>query len=149
MNVEKIMTSEPACCSRDDDLRRVAGLMVEHDCGEIPVCDDDRKPIGVVTDRDVTCRLVAKGTNPVGMKARDCMSSPVVTVTPGTAIEDASRLMEQYQLRRLPVVDDDGRICGMVAQADLAKKAPQQIAIEVVQKVSEPNVMASGAGGIR
>ena len=65
------------------------------------------------------------------------------------SIERSSRLMEQYQLRRLPVVDGDGRICGVVAQADIAKKGPSQIAAEVVQRVSEPNVMASAAGGVR
>jgi len=149
MNIKDIMTKELACGARDDDLRRIAELMVEYDCGEIPICDDGQKPIGVVTDRDITCRLVAKGKNPLVMKAAECMSSPVVTVTPETAVEEASRLMEQYQLRRLPVVDGGGRICGMVAQADLAKKGPSQIAMEVVQKVSEPNVMASSAGGIR
>ena len=149
MRVEKIMTADPACCAPDDELRVIAQLMVEHDCGEIPICDDGHKPVGVVTDRDITCRLVAKGMNPLEMKAADCMSSPVITVGPETAIEEASRLMEQYQLRRLPVVDGGGRICGMVAQADLAKKGPSQIAMEVVQKVSEPNVMASSAGGSR
>ena len=149
MRVEKIMTADPACCAPEDELRAIAQLMVERDCGEIPICDGGRKPIGVVTDRDITCRIVAKGKNPLDMKARDCMSSPVITVRPETEIEEASRLMEQYQLRRLPVVGDDGRICGMVAQADLAKKAPSQIAMEVVQRVSEPNVMASAAGGIR
>ena len=64
-------------------------------------------------------------------------------------VEEASRLMEQYQVRRLPVVDERGVICGMVAQADVAVKGPRQIAAEVVGKVSEPNVMASSAGGIR
>ncbi|HLY39111.1 MAG TPA: CBS domain-containing protein [Candidatus Binatia bacterium] len=149
MNIKDIMTNEPACAARDDDLRRIAVMMVEHDCGEIPICDDAHKPIGVVTDRDITCRLVAKGKNPLEMKAADCMSSPVVTVSPDMAVEDASRLMEQYQLRRLPVVDGDGRLCGMVAQADIVKKGPSQIAVEVVPRVSEPNVMASAAGGVR
>jgi len=146
MNIKDIMTNEPACGARDDDLRRIAELMVEHDCGEIPICDGDRKPIGVVTDRDITCRLVAKGKNPLEMKAPDCMSSPVVTVRPEMPVEDASRLMEQYQLRRLPVVDGNGRLCGMVAQADIAKKGPSQITVEVLQRVSEPNVSAAGGG---
>src|SRR5438105_15587699 len=65
MNSKDIRTNEPACAARDDDLRRIAVMMVEHDCGEIPICDDARKPIGVVTDRDITCRLVAKGKNPL------------------------------------------------------------------------------------
>jgi CBS domain-containing protein len=120
-------------------------MMVVCDCGEIPICDDRRKPIGVVTDRDVVCRLVAKGKNPLEHSARDCMTSPAITVTPDTAIEDCARLMEQYQVRRLPVVDAGGAICGMVSQADLARKGPRSTTMEVMEKVSEPSVQA-GAG---
>lgn len=149
MKLQDIMTREPACCRPDTGLRDVAAKMVEHDCGEIPVCDEGQKPIGVVTDRDIVCRLVAKGKNPLEAKAADCMSKPVITGTPETEVEEASRLMEQYQVRRLPIVDRDGKLCGMVAQADLVKKGPGQIAVEVVQKVSEPNVMASAVGGHR
>jgi CBS domain-containing protein len=119
---------------------------VEHDCGEIPVCGAGRKPIGVVTDRDIVCRLIARGKDPLRLRASDCMSSPVITVAPETSLEDCSRLMEQYQVRRLPVVAADGALCGMVAQADLVKRAPGGIAIEVIQKVSAPSVMASAVG---
>jgi len=72
-----------------------------------------------------------------------------VTVTPDTDIDDAARLMEQYQLRRLPVIDATGRCCAMVAQADLATKGPHDTVVEVVSKVSEPNAFASGVGGSR
>jgi CBS domain-containing protein len=147
MKVEDIMTRDAACCASDAGVCEVAELMVVHDCGEIPVCDERRHVIGVVTDRDIVCRLVAKGKNPLDMRVRDCMSSPVITVTPDMPVEDCSRLMEQYRVRRLPVLDTGGAICGMVSQADLAQKGPHAIALEMVENVSRPNVMASSVGG--
>ena len=147
MQVRDIMSTDPRCCAPGDSLVDVAQMMVEQDCGEIPVCDQSGKPVGVLTDRDIVCRLVAKGKEPTTLKAQDCMSAPVVTVTPDTPIEDCARLMEQYQLRRLPVVDESGRCCAMVAQADLATRGPRDTTIEVVSKVSEPNTFASSVGG--
>jgi CBS domain-containing protein len=147
MQVREIMTSDAACCSPSAGLGEVARMMVEQDCGEIPVCDEKGKPVGVVTDRDIVCRIVAKDENPIALRAQDCMSSPVVTATPDMSVEDCARLMEQYQVRRLPVVAGDGTCCAMVAQADLATKGPRQITVEVVAGVSEPNVFASSVGG--
>src|SRR5919205_1131764 len=117
MLVKDIMTTEVECCSPTTNLVDVAQRMVECDCGEIPVCDDQRKPVGAVTDRDIVCRLVAKRANPLEKTAQDCMSSPVITAQPDMALEDAARLMEQYQVRRLPVVDGNGALCGIVSQA--------------------------------
>jgi CBS domain-containing protein len=147
MQIRDIMSPNPACCARSTSLQEVAHMMVAEDCGEIPVCDEARKPVGVVTDRDIVCRLIAKGKNPLEMRAEDCMSSPVVTANPDTPVEEAVRLMEQYQVRRLPVVDADGKCCAMVSQADLARKGPRDATIEVVEKVSTPNAFASAVGG--
>jgi CBS domain-containing protein len=149
MQVREIMTMDPKCCSPTTSLIEVAKLMVEEDCGEIPVCDEGGKPVGVLTDRDIVCRLIAKGKEPTTLSARDAMSSPVVTVTADTTLEDCARLMEQYQVRRLPVIDENGRCCAMVAQADLAIKGPRDTTMEVVSKVSEPNAFASSVGGTK
>ena len=149
MQVREIMSMDPKCCSPTTSLIEVAKLMVEEDCGEIPVCDEGGKPVGVLTDRDIVCRLVAKGKEPTTLSARDAMSSPVVTVTADTTLEDCARLMEQYQVRRLPVIDENGRCCAMVAQADLAIKGPRDTTMEVVSKVSEPNAFASSIGGTK
>jgi CBS domain-containing protein len=143
MTVQDIMSRDPICCRPDTDLGHVAAMMAQYDCGEIPVCDDREHPIGVVTDRDVICRVVARGRNPLDCVARDCMSQPVVAAKPEMRIEEAARLMEDHQVRRLPVVDDQGVICGMVAQADLATKAEPRHAAEVVQRVSTPSGAAS------
>jgi CBS domain-containing protein len=147
MQVREIMSTKATCCAPGASLVEVARMMVTQDCGEIPVCDDAGKPIGVVTDRDIVCRLVAKGREPTKATAEECMSTPVVTVTPETAIEDCARLMEQYQVRRLPVVAADGTCCAVIAQADLATKGPRDASMEVVSKVSEPNLFASTVGG--
>jgi len=138
MQVKDIMTDNPACCTPDTSLRDVARMMVDCDCGEIPVVDTAQRPIGVVTDRDITCRAVAQGKNPLEMKASDVMSHPVVTVRPDTDIDDACDAMETHQVRRVPVVDDDGRICGIVAQADVARNAPDEETAEMVKDVSQP-----------
>ena len=147
MQAKEIMTENPACCARSTELRAVAEMMVAEDCGEIPVGDDDRNPIGVVTDRDIVCRLVAKGRNPLEYRAEDIMSSPTITARPDMPVDECARLMEQYQVRRLPIVDATGAICGIVSQADLARKGPRDMSIEVVECVSEPNTFASGVGG--
>lgn len=94
-------------------------LMVEHDCGAIPVVEDERnrKPVGIVTDRDITCRTVAEGKNPLEMTVGDCMTGSCATVSQKDDVEDCCRIMEENQVRRVPVVDDGG----IVAQADIAR----------------------------
>jgi CBS domain-containing protein len=138
MKVKEIMSKEPACCMRETSLQDVAILMVEHDCGEIPVVDNmqSKRPVGVVTDRDITCRTVALGKNPLELRARDCMSSPAVIVSPETGVDECCRLMEENQLRRIPVVDESGCCCGIVSQADIASHASKGDAGEMVKEVS-------------
>ncbi len=136
--VSELMTKDPVCCSADDGLQSVAKMMVDNDCGCIPVVEDtsSRKPIGIVTDRDICCRAVAEGRNPLDLSARDVMTMNVVTVTPETSIEDCCNLMEQHQIRRIAVVDNSGACCGIVAQADIAVNADEHKTAEVVQEVS-------------
>jgi CBS domain-containing protein len=136
MDIRKIMTTNPACCSPDTPLPEVAKLMVAHDCGEIPVVDATRKPVGVVTDRDIAVRVVAPGLNPANLSARDCMTAPAVTVPPETSLDRCARIMEEKQLRRIVVVDAAGCLCGIVAQADIARNAPKQMVAEVLKDVS-------------
>lgn len=139
MNVRDAMTADPACCTAATPLHLVARMMVDNDCGEIPVVDDheSRKPVGVVTDRDITVRTVARGLNPLDIPAGEVMTSPVVTVTPDTSLKQCCDEMERHQIRRVLVVDHDGRLCGIVAVADVAKNAAQTDTAEVVKEVSE------------
>ncbi len=140
MQVRDIMTENVARCTPDTRLSNVAQMMVDYDCGAIPVVEStsNLRPVGMVTDRDIVCRAVARGNNPVEMSARDVMSSPVIAATPDMSIEAAGNLMASNQIRRLPVVDERGACVGIVAQADMALNAPSQETAEVVREVSQP-----------
>jgi len=140
MRVKDIMTITPACCSADTSLQQVARMMIEHDCGAIPIVEgrDRAKPIGIITDRDITCRAVAMGKNPLELTAKDCMSSPVCTIEPEADLNECCDILEENQVRRVLVIDHDGSCCGIVSQADLARHAPSGKTAEVVREVSQP-----------
>ena len=132
------MTTSPACCTADLGLQDVAKMMVDHDCGCIPVVDnmESKMPLGMITDRDITCRVVAQGHNPLDLTAGDAMTASVVSVTPETSLEECLNLMEKSQIRRIAVVDGNGCICGIIAQADVATKTDPSKTAEVLQEVS-------------
>jgi CBS domain-containing protein len=138
MELNTLMTANPACCGRDTPLREVAKLMADNDCGMIPVVDAQGMPLGVVTDRDIAIRAVAGGKEGAGTTAGDYMSTPVRTVPMDTSLADCCAAMESAQVRRMPVVDGDGRICGVVAQADIALNGNAHKTAEVVREVSKP-----------
>jgi CBS domain-containing protein len=148
MIVKEVMTPNPACCTSETSLQEVAKLMVDNDCGEIPVVEnkDTKKPIGVITDRDIVCRAVAKGNNPLDLTAADCMSAPAITVTPEMSIDECGNILEKNKIRRVPVVDTAGSCCGIVAVADIALRARENVTTEVVREVSEPGAAASAGG---
>jgi CBS domain-containing protein len=148
MQVREIMTTDPACCTPKTTLQEVAQMMVDFDCGEIPVIENTENslPIGVITDRDIVCRTVARGLNPLELTADDCMTRPCVTVTPETSVEECCRILEHNKIRRVPVVDAGGCCCGIVALADIALHAKKNATAEVVKEVSEPSAAASAAG---
>lgn len=139
MNIKEIMTKDPACCTTDSSLQEVAKMMKDNDCGCIPVVEnkDTMKPVGVITDRDIACRTVAEGKNPLDLTVKDAMTSNVETIKEETSVEDCCNLMEEKQIRRVVVVNNDGGCCGIVAQADIAINANDQKTAEVVQKVSK------------
>lgn len=151
MHVVDIMAKSPAVCTPETPLREVARMMVDHDCGAIPVVEnrDNPRPVGIITDRDITCRTVAEGKNPLEMTAQSCLSAAVVTVTPQTSLDECARTMAEYQVRRVPVVDENGAVIGMVAQADIALNSPPQETARVVQEISdeeeEPDPPMGGA----
>ena len=147
MQVKEIRTKDPGCCTPETNLQKVATLMCDFDCGEIPVIDSlqSMKPVGVVTDRDIVCRTVAKGKNALQMTAKDCMTRPVVTARPEMSIDECCELMEKHQIRRIPVVDQKGACCGIVAQADVAKYAPEEESAEVLKEISRSGGRAMAA----
>jgi CBS domain-containing protein len=114
--------------------------MEARDCGAIPVVEKNgrKKLIGVITDRDIACRAVARGKDPVTTKVADCMSSPVATIEQDSTMEDCCDLMEKSKVRRIMVVDEQGDLCGIVAQADIALRTRAGTTAGVVREVSEP-----------
>jgi CBS domain-containing protein len=140
MRVRDVMTADPTCCTPDTSLEAVARLMVDCDCGAIPVVGDlaAKFPIGIITDRDIVTRAVAGGKNPLELTARDCMTMPAITMTEDTKLDDCCDLLELNQIRRVIIVDRDGRVCGVVAQADIAAHASKRVAGELVREVSQP-----------
>jgi uncharacterized membrane protein/CBS domain-containing protein len=138
MKVKEIMSEDLACCTLHASLHDVAQMMNEFDCGCIPVFENEgsKKPIGMITDRDITIRTVSHNKNPLTMIVGEVMTDNVVTVTPEMSIEDCVAIMERNQIRRVAVVDENGELCGMVAQADIARKAPIFETAELVKDVS-------------
>ncbi len=139
MTVLDVMAKSPAVCMPSTPIAEVAKMMAEHDCGAIPVVQsqDDPTPIGIITDRDIVVRLLAEGNNPLDATARDAMSEGLVTATSDLSLEAVGELMETNQVRRIPVVDENKKVIGVVSQADLALSVSPSEAGNVLQAVSE------------
>lgn len=138
MDLRSVMTPDPATCQTDTPVREIARLMLENDCGLVPVIDASGKPVGTVTDRDIALRVVGEGRDAQQCTARDCMTTPATTVSVDSSLGDATQVMENDQIRRLLVVDPEGRLCGVVAQADIALSGRDRKTAELVRNVSEP-----------
>jgi CBS domain-containing protein len=117
--------------------------MVPRNCGEVPVEETDGQLISVMTDRDIVCRVLAAGKNPLDHTVQDCMSQPAISVHPDTTITDVMATMEVHQIRRVPVVDDHERCVGIVAQADLAWAGQQKDVAVLVREVSRDTGLPS------
>jgi CBS domain-containing protein len=142
MKVNEIMTSEIGCCTLDSSLQEVSQMMLDCDCGAIPVVQDmeSKKLMGIITDRDIVIRGVAKGADCSSTTAQDCMTTNPQSVRPDASVDEVEQVMSQSQVRRVPIVDENGCVCGIVSQADLALSIPNPEVGRVVKNVSEPYV---------
>ena len=133
---EEIMTPEPICCAPDDTADHVAHLMKSREIGPVPVVED-RKVVGIVTDRDLAMKVVAEGRNAKKTMVKEIMTSEVVTCHGGDDVQKALDAMTQHRVRRIPVVDQHDLIVGMIAQADVAVKLaePERLA-RMVKEIS-------------
>lgn len=144
MQAQELMTPGPACCSPDDTLEQAARLMREHDCGALPVCErsSPEKVVGMITDRDIAVRAVAEGNGP-DTRIRECMSSDVHGCGPDASTDEVEEVMARHQVRRVPIIDSDGQLLGIIAQADLALADTDEIdsedIAEVIEAVSRPS----------
>jgi len=144
MQVRDVMTASPVACVPEDRVVAAAKIMVDRDCGAVPVVESQhcRHVVGIVTDRDIVKRLVARERNPLDATLMDCMTPNVYAVAPTDDIETVTRLMEKQQIRRVPVVEA-GILVGIVATADLARRLEdEELLGEVLEEVSEPVLAA-------
>ena len=144
MRARDIMTRDPQCLRREDTARRAAEVMRDKDCGVVPVIDDARRVIGVVTDRDLAIRVIGYGKSPETRLA-DVMTPSVKCCAADDDLRDVERKMAELQVRRIPIVDAGGRCLGIISQADIARAAgksdsavsEEEIAL-VIEQISEP-----------
>lgn len=137
-----LMTSNPRCCLGSDTAVHAARLMRIEDVGALPVCDsrDSHRLVGMITDRDLAIQVVAEGRDPNGVQIQSVMSRDPITCREDESLETALRRMESNQIRRIPVVDGQGLLCGIISQADIATRADsREKTAEMVTEVSQPS----------
>src|SRR5919201_6077604 len=135
-SIRNAMTSNPCAIDADKTVAYAAKMMRDEDVGIAPIVEGDRL-LGVLTDRDIAVRVVAEGRNPKEVKVTEVASRDLVTLDPQQDLEEALRLMARHQVRRLPIVEEDGRLAGVIAQADVAKEADEKRTGEVVEQISQ------------
>ena len=135
-SVQKLMTSNPCSIDSDKSVAYAAKMMRDEDVGLAPIVEGNRL-VGAVTDRDITIRVVAEGKDPESTKVTEIASTALVTVDPQQDLDEALWLMAQHQVRRLPVVEEDGRLVGVITQADVARSADDRRTGEFVEEISK------------
>jgi CBS domain-containing protein len=139
--VKDAMTPGVVSIERSQSVQDAAQLMRSNDIGSLPVVDADDMPIGIVTDRDITVRVVAEGNDPRTVQVAEIVSRGIVTVDSSKPLGNARKLMADHQIRRLPVVDD-GKLVGILAQADVAFEAKPKETGEMLADISRPASVA-------
>lgn len=135
-SVQELMSANPRTVSSDQPIVDAARVMRDENVGLVPVVDGDRL-VGTVTDRDIAIRVVAEQQDPGSTQVQEIASTDLVTVDPQQGLDEALRLMAQHQVRRLPVVEEDGRLVGIVAQADVARAGSDAQTGELVEEISK------------
>ncbi len=134
--VKDAMTSNPCTIDADQTVEYAARMMKQENVGLAPIVEGDRL-VGTLTDRDIVVRVVVEGRDPKTVKVRDVASKDIVTIDPQQDLDEALRLMASHQVRRLPVVEEDGRVVGVLAQADVAQEAKEKKVGEMVEEISK------------
>lgn len=134
--IKESMSSNPCSVDADKSVAYAAKMMKDEDVGLAPIVEGD-KLVGTVTDRDIAVRVVAVGKDPETTMVKEIATKDVVTVDPSQDLTEAVRLMAQHQIRRVPVVEEDGRLVGVLAQADVAQDATAEQTGRLVEQISE------------
>jgi CBS domain-containing protein len=135
-SIRALMTTNPRSVESGSTVVEAARLMRDEDAGLIPVCEGE-KLVGTVTDRDIAIRVVAEGREPESITVGEIASRELVTIDPQQELDEALRLMARHQVRRLPVVEEDGELVGIVAQADIARNASDAQTGDLVEDISK------------
>ena len=144
MTVRDAMTPNPVCCLMTDSARKVAEMLCKQNVGSIPVVTDheSRKLIAIITDRDLCCSVMAAGLDPQTTSIEKFVSLNPVACSEGADLDNCEQLMQEHQFRRIPIVAGDGRVIGIVSQADLALKDKPEKVAKTVAAVSKPRSSA-------
>jgi CBS domain-containing protein len=134
--IRDVMTQNPRTIEPRTPIVEAARLMRDEDVGPAPIVEGERV-VGILTDRDIVLRVIAEGKDPQSTTAGEVASKQLVTVDPEQTLEEAARLMSEHQIRRLPVCEEDGRLVGIVAQADVAIAASDEKTGRVVERISQ------------
>jgi CBS domain-containing protein len=147
MKIREVMSPNPVSCLPTDSAQRVARIMCERSIGSVPVVMDQasRKLVGLITDRDLCCSVVADGLDPKTTTIETFMSLNPVTCQESDDIEHCEHLMQEHQIRRIPIVDAKGGVIGIVAQADLALKDKSDRVSKTVAAISKPEKPSAAA----
>ena len=134
--ISELMSPNPCTIEADKPVAYAARMMKDEDVGLAPIVEGERL-VGTLTDRDIVTRVIAEGKDPQSVMVREVASTDVVTIDPQQDLDEALRLMASNQVRRLPVVEEDGRLVGVVAQADVAREAKDKQTGELVEEISK------------
>jgi len=150
MRVKDVMTQHPVCCLTSDSAQSVAKTLRDEDVGSLPVVADGDSPrlVGIITDRDLCCTIVAQGLDPVTTTIEVLMKRNPVSCRAKQSLDACEKLMQVHQVRRLPVVDEQGRCVGMVSQADLARLEQPEKVHRTLAEISRPARAVMLAGSI-
>ena len=135
-SIRQLMTDNPCAIDAEKPVAHAAKMMRDENVGLAPIVEGDRL-IGTLTDRDIAVRVVAEGRDPEATAVREVASTDLVTIDPEQELDEALRLMAEHQVRRLPVVQEDGRLVGVVAQADIARHGDDRQTGQVVEQISQ------------
>jgi CBS domain-containing protein len=135
-SVRDAMTSNPCTIDADKPVAYAAQMMRQENVGVAPIVEGDRL-MGTLTDRDIVMRVVAEGKDPKTVTVREVATTQLITIDPEESLDEALRLMATHQVRRLPVVEEGGRVVGVLAQADVAEEAKTKKTGEMVEEISK------------
>jgi CBS domain-containing protein len=134
--VREVMSSDCQCVGENDTILDAAKRLAELDVGAMPICGEDDKLKGMVTDRDIVVKVLAQGKDPAGTTAGELAQGKPVVIGADDSVDDALQAMKEHKIRRLPVIDDNKRLCGIVSQGDLAVNIDEEKVGDLVEVIS-------------